>query len=248
MFITPPKSRFSAAARKKSAGGGGGGGDPSFSSVSLLLHGEGTNGSTVFTDSSSNAITVSRGGDTSLTTAISTAQFKYGSASIYNAGGANIGPYFNTASSSVFNFGTGDFTVELFFYLSALSHSVGTVFQGEAGAAGNSMALAYYGGSFVYCDQDYNVIINGGGYPASATWHHMAVARSGTSTKLFLNGTQVGSTYTDTRTYSISRFIFGAKASWFNSIGGYFDEIRITKGVARYTANFTPPTAAFPDS
>jgi hypothetical protein len=222
--------------------------DPNFANVSLLLHGEGTNGSTVFTDSSSNAITVTKGGDPAQTTTISTAQQKYGTASIFNTGGANIGSHFITASSSVFTFGTGDFTVEMFFYLSNLSANVGFVFQSPAADVNQSMGLALWTGNIRYCNQNGTILIDGGSNPASNTWHHIAVARSGTATKLFVNGTQVGSTFTDTRNYASTQFCFGGETSWFSSVGAYYDEIRITKGVARYTANFTPPIAAFPDA
>ena len=77
------------------------------------------------------------------------------------------------------------------------------------------------------------------------TWHHIALSRSGTSTRLFLDGVQVGSTYTDSNNYLVgaSRPIFGA--SGFNTADvnylGYIDDFRITRGYARYTSTFTPP-------
>jgi hypothetical protein len=66
---------------------------------------------------------------------------------------------------------------------------------------------------------------------------------------MFLNGTQVGSTYTTSFSYGAnsSGFIVGDIVGSGGSVNGYIDDLRITKGVARYTANFTPPTAALPD-
>jgi hypothetical protein len=83
---------------------------------------------------------------------------------------------------------------------------------------------------------------------STGVWHHVALSRSGTSTKLFFNGTQVGSTWTDTTDYIQSPLTIGSRfdgaAGNFN---GYIDDVRISKGVARYTANFTPPTEPFPN-
>jgi hypothetical protein len=78
------------------------------------------------------------------------------------------------------------------------------------------------------------------------TWYFIAVTRSSTSTKLFVNGTQSGSTYTDSTNYtSSSNPLVGALFDGY-SLNGYIDDFRITKGYARYTSNFTPPTSAFP--
>ena len=102
-------------------------------------------------------------------------------------------------------------------------------------------------GVFYYLNSGYRIIsstvLNTG------TWYHIAVSRSGSSTKMFINGTQVGSTYTDS-----SSLVCGAMrpALGINGVGlsslamtGYLDELRITR-YARYTANFTAPAAAFP--
>ncbi len=80
----------------------------------------------------------------------------------------------------------------------------------------------------------------------------ITITRSGTSTKMFIDGVQVGSTYTDNNNYGTSNpFIiadYGSPTTGTNQLNGYIDELRITKGVARYTANFTPPNAPFPNS
>ena len=91
--------------------------------------------------------------------------------------------------------------------------------------------------------------ITGGVVPASQ-WVHIALSRSGTSTRLFMDGLQTGSTYTDTLNYIASPVRIGDGNDGVSptaSFSGYIDDFRITKGIARYTANFTPPTLPFPD-
>jgi hypothetical protein len=86
-----------------------------------------------------------------------------------------------------------------------------------------------------------------GGVISNSVWTHIAVCRSNSNTKLFIVGTQSGSTYADTNNYLVCPMMIGQ----FNdgvgagNLNGYLDDIRITKGYARYTANFTAPTAPF---
>jgi hypothetical protein len=78
----------------------------------------------------------------------------------------------------------------------------------------------------------------------TSTWYHVALARSGSSTKLFLDGTQVGSTYTDTNAYIQGPLTIGSQYNNSFSVNGYIDDIRISKGIARYTTSFVTPTSA----
>ncbi|MEL0120797.1 MAG: LamG-like jellyroll fold domain-containing protein, partial [Opitutae bacterium] len=79
-------------------------------------------------------------------------------------------------------------------------------------------------------------------------WMHIAVSRAGGITRLFLNGTQEGSSYTDAAVYTsnANRPIIGVleNINYASSTPGYIDDLRITKGVARYTSNFIPPGPA----
>lgn len=88
------------------------------------------------------------------------------------------------------------------------------------------------------------------------TWQHFAAVRSGSTVTLYLDGTSVGSGTSDGNTttdgsgtfdYFIGCLDYDNGGYRFPA-GGYIDEVRVTKGVARYTANFTPPTAEFPRS
>ena len=182
---------------------------------------------------------------------ISTSVFKYGTGSLKFDG---TGDYLNTspANQAAFAFGSGDFTIEMWVYAATTGTAKGLYDSRPSGTNG-----AY---AFIYLDSS-NVIsylINSGGGTITgtalsvSTWYHVAVARSGTSTKLFLNGVQVGSTLTDSNTYlnaGTSRPFIGANASSLGSyFNGYIDDLRVTKGIARYTTTFTPPTAAFPNS
>jgi len=86
---------------------------------------------------------------------------------------------------------------------------------------------------------------------SASTWYHIAVCRSSGSTRMFVNGVQSGATYTDSNNYGASAPLglgtYWAAGSPFttSTLNGYIDDLRITKA-ARYTANFTPPTAALP--
>lgn len=214
--------------------------DPFFSSVSLLLHFDGANGSTTFTDSSSNALTVTPYGDA----AISTAQSKFGGASAYfdqDGDYAVVIP-----SSPATDFGTGDFTVE--FWVRVTSTTGIQVIWSRWNNSGDNKIQIYLVGDSLYLNSPTTGYL--AGTLTQEQWHHIAVCRDAGDMAVYVDGVQewaaaVGDDFTST-----SDFVLGANdlgsggANWF---GGYIDDFRITKGVARYTANFTPPTAAFPN-
>ncbi len=176
---------------------------------------------------------------------ISTAQSKWGGSSIAFDGTGDYLPS-NPSTSNLYAFGTGDFTIEFWLRLGSVSGNQSLVDIRPTGTNGlypliytNTTSLIYYVNSATQIS---------GGTLSTNTWYHVAVSRSGTSTKMFLDGTQIGSTYTDSNNY-----LAGTGAPWVGTfrdgtgaLNGYIDDLRITKGVARYTANFTAPTAAFP--
>ena len=175
---------------------------------------------------------------------ISTSVKKFGSGSIYFDGTSNI--VFNGSNTAVF--GTGDFTIEFWAYVSNATLSGNFLDMRPLTTNGNYPNIYYSTNSLGYYVGGSDRIT--GGTLSSNTWFHVAVCRSGTSTKMFLNGTQVGSTYTDTTNYvcGTTRPMFGGNGYLGTSnFTGYIDEYRFSK-YARYTSNFTPPTAAFPNN
>jgi hypothetical protein len=84
----------------------------------------------------------------------------------------------------------------------------------------------------------------------AATWQHVALVRNGQNIQIYLNGVAQGSAYTTTAsttslmtTYTLNQI--GTYNTGFHSLNGYIDDLRITNGVARYTANFTPTSSPF---
>jgi len=178
---------------------------------------------------------------------ISTAQSKFGGSSMSFDG---TGDYLTlTANPTNFAFGTGDFTIEMWLYTNSVSNSV--FYDGRpAGTNGAYPMLYFISGFLYYWVNGANVIASGTAVLSTSTWYHIALCRSGTNTKLFLDGVQIGSTYTDSNNYlnTGNRPWIGVNANSTNTsyLNGYIDDLRITKGYARYTTNFTPPTSAFP--
>ena len=213
----------------------GAGGDPDFANVSLLLHMDGSNGSTTFTDSSSNAFAVTAFGNAQVTTT----DPKFGTGALTLDG---TGDYLTVAADADFQFGTGDFTVECWVYV----NSVGNTGLFTFGGTGSGLAVNLYSGAW-------NLTTSGAGGAAlgavtTGAWQHLAVTRSGSSLRMFIDGTQIGSTLSNSTDLSDNALKIGYYYDTSYTINARVDEFRVTKGVARYTANFTPPTAAFPDA
>lgn len=211
--------------------------DPYFSSVELLLHMDGSNGSKSFVDSSLRARTVNAGA-----AAISTAQSRFGGASCLipsNPGGDPV------RETSLWALGAGDFTIELFIYgRPALGSTlVGIVSWGEA-----------YTYAFYWLANDTYFLSNGSSLVphglVDGQWNHIAITRASGSMRYFVNGAQVGSTWTRTTEYIgvVNRPTIGTHDQTTHGLGTHIDELRITKGAARYAANFTPPAAPFPNA
>ena len=178
------------------------------------------------------------GGDAKL----DTAQKKFGTASLELDGTADNLTY---PTSTDFGFGTTNWAAECFIRPSSVT---GTqyIFDFRNASATDTAPTVYLSGTALHFGVG-NTSQATGGTLSTGTWYHVAVARSGGSTKLFLNGTQVGSTYTDTNNYGTTKplAIGSDYNSAANAFAGHIDEVRVSKASARYTANFTSTTTAF---
>ena len=212
----------------------GGGGDPHYANVSLLLHGDGANASTVFTDSSPTPKTLTAVGNAQ----ISTTQSKFGGASMYFDG---TGDYLTIPTTSDLYF-PADFTIESWMWKS--SSGLQTLFHGLA----NGSLSVQIGNTTIDIGRSQIAYVIQAAYaPTLNSWFHFALTRAGTTYRVFINGSIVG-TVVDANALIDTSFTIAATPTVINAWNGYIDDLRITKGVARYTANFTPPTAAFPNS
>lgn len=215
--------------------------DPLFSSVVLLLHGDGANDSTSIVDSSSSAKTITAFGNAR----ISSVQSRFGGTSLFVDGS---GDYFRVTPVPDFGFGSSDFTIETWLY------RVGTgqqhLYEARRTSVTNRMLLYLNAsGQLTFYANGSNVITTTS-VPPLQQWCHVAACRSSGTTRLFLNGSQVGSSYSDSVSYSAPSdyLVIGANDAVNGSfLNGYLDEFRVTRA-ARYSSAFSVPTAPFPDS
>lgn len=217
--------------------------DPNFANVTLLAHFDGADGSTTFTDVKDHTMTGAGNAQ------LDTDQFKFGTASLLLDGtGDKIDI---NGSSGDFSFGTGDFTIE--FWIRIASNHTNRAIIGNRNASANTFwqveffnqanKIEFHTGAVI--------VLAGATAISNNAWHHVAIARAGTTIKLFINGTEDDSetnnhNYSSTTTLTIGHDNYGSGG--LTDMAGWLDDIRLTKGVARYTSNFTPPTAAFPNS
>ena len=173
----------------------------------------------------------------------STTQTKYLTSSITLDG---TGDYLDIepTTSDFFNFGTQPFTIEFWMYLTNISGEK-VLLESRAGHSDAGLLIMLNSG--VMKNLTSNAVRTTGGTTIAAdTWYHVAVVRDSTSLRTYLNGTEESgsASYTSAITCPFSKFRLGARFDGANPPAGYFSDVRITKGLARYTANFTAPTEA----
>jgi hypothetical protein len=219
--------------QRRNVGAGGGGGQ--VNSV-FLCHFDGTNGQTTYTDVYGNAMT-NHGA------ALTTTNPKFGTASLNLTGN-----YVSVAHNSNF-VPTGDFTIEGW-----LNYTSGNNYVLIAKRSGTGVTawflLDLFSGIFAYVAQGgMTQIGNSVATPTAGTWHHFAIVRSGTNCMFFWDGVQQGATLTGVSgsiTDNGDAITIGASGTdgSLQANAVQMDDIRISN-VARYTTNFTPPSAAF---
>ncbi|MBI4658044.1 MAG: immunoglobulin domain-containing protein [Verrucomicrobia bacterium] len=217
--------------------------DPVDAATKLLLHMDGPDGSTSFIDSSPSPKTVNRSGNNT-NVEIDTSESKFGGASALFHGrddGLTI------PDSDDWHM-PGDMTIDFWVKFTGLP-TQRIIMQRESGDA-------YWG--IGYENENYlqYFIRNGGGsigvhvvrwFPQVATWYHLAFVRSGDTHTFYINGTRLGqSTVSTSRPNNYNGQLFiGRNGDGVDWVSGWMDEVRISKGVARWTSDFTPPTRAY---
>ena len=233
-------------------------GDAHFPKVEALLPFDGTNGATSTTDLSDRGNTVTFGGDAE----ISTAQSKFGGSSLSLDGNGDYVDLPQATNQLV----SQDLTIEFWFRINSGAGSetvglFGTYYTTPSGkgmlmqtsATYTSVFFQWMYGSGTGDDWAYLNRTQGTRTALSNnTWYHVAVTRSGNTWRLFLNGTQEDSVTQSgqvTDAGSTTRLgNYGPSATASHGLNGYIEDFRITRGVARYTSNFTAPTSAHPTS
>jgi hypothetical protein len=222
--------------------------DPYGANISLLLHMDGADGSTTFVDKSVYAHAVAANGAAQ----VETSTVRFGSGALQGVGGSGSTGFVSAPDHPSLEFGSGNFTIELFVNFTSTASVQSLISKGHTGTGNLSWALFRDAGRGTL---QFVISTDGAGdtrkevswAPSTGQWYHVAVTRSAGSLRFFVDGVQIEGALASSETY----FDGGAqvRVGWAVNFGlnGFIDEVRITKGVARYTANFTPPSAAFAD-
>lgn len=215
--------------------------DPYFAKVSLLMHMDGTPGGTLFPDTIGNTVTTVGTGITTSATS------KFGQSALFAPGTAGA----HLDVSNVTAFGTGDFTIEFWMNPTSVATDLRSMLDNNLAQGETQQWFSLQQNSSNGITLGYNAaqaIVTAANIISVGSWTHIALTRVGTAVRLFANGVIVG-----TYTIPIANIFggntilnIGQQGSGLRYYQGYLDELRITKGVARYTANFTVPTEAFP--
>jgi hypothetical protein len=213
-----------------------------------LLHMNGTDASTTFTDAIGKTWTAAGNAQ------IDTAQSKFGGASGLFDG---TGDYIDTPDHDDFTFGSGDFTIDL--WLKRAADGVTQYFGGQGDSSATNSTTSFQCGvldtnklKFYFMwgagGADYSESTSSGNILTAANWHHIAYVRYGNTFTQYVNGTADGTIDVTGKTMnnSTNKFAFGRIGEYAsNTWNGWLDEIRVSKGIARWTTNFTPPTRAY---
>jgi hypothetical protein len=220
-------------------------------SANLMLYGAGkttVSNNTTFIDSSANAFTITRFGDT-----VQSGFNPFSQASSGSGYFDGTGDYLSIADNAAFDVGSGDFTIEGWIYLTTSGGGVARWIIGQTSASFTASTTSFIfginttnkllgavavGSTFTNCASTASVSAN--------AWVHVAFVRSGASLATYINGTQDGTASISTSTINNSaNQIAVGRAGEYNAeyLTGYISNLRVVKGTAVYTSNFTPPTS-----
>lgn len=212
----------------------------------VLLHMDGTNGSTTFTDSSFIPKTWTAHNHAQLNSSL----YKFGAASGFFDG---TDDYIDTPNSTDFNFGNGDFTIDFWVKLNLFDRTQYIAGQRNAEATdpNNPFTIFFWAGSKMYAQfhTGVNYDVYSDNSITDTNWHHVAIVRYGATIKMYIDGavqTRTANIGTATLQSSSNKFAIGRlgelNSDYFN---GRIDEFRVSKGIARWTSNFTPPASPY---
>lgn len=228
-------------------------GDTYFYLTTLLLPGNGTNNGTnnTFLDSSTNNLTVTRNGNT--TQGTYTPYSLTGWSNFFDGSS----DWLQISNNAALDFATGDYTLEMWvnFRRNPTSWENGMVLLSKGNDQNGGWAISYGvdgaapGGFSISINSNASSQIKASfaSTPVVGTWYHVAFTRSGTSGKAFINGVEAGTrTGTDYPSASSNDLRIGRmqRDDYPYWTDGYISNLRLVKGTALYTANFTPPTSA----
>jgi len=223
-------------------------GNDSFTKI--LLHMDGSNGGTTFTDTNAGGSAHTWSASSATT---STTSPKFGTAAgLFSAG------QISTSDSADFTLGSGAWTVDFWMHRNgngAPGSPMGIAAQwgnNPSGAAANSILIEMGTTSLVTCTISNGSTVeavSAGALPSNNAWHHIAFVRSGNDMISFMNGTLVSTNSLGSYTIPNSSELFriGAPGSVPSRINytGFLDEFRLSVGIARWTSSFTPEVVAY---
>lgn len=224
-------------------------GDPYWNNVVLACHFDGSNGATTFTDEKGHTLTANGGAQ------LTTTSPQFGTACATLDG---TGDYIAAATSADFVVGAAEFTLEAWFYFAgfASNHAYGTTLLDlrPVGSFTSGMALfANASGVLTAWDSNATATKSASGKVAAGNWYHIAICRANGRMRVFVNGVAVID-YAHAIKYApaSTTLMVGTAADYQDTSvnfkhNGKVDDLRFTKGVARYTADFSVPTEAFPN-
>ena len=179
---------------------------------------------------------------------VSTTQAKFGTTSMSFNGTTSC---LSLPNSTNWDVGSGSYTIEFFVYMNNLTTGQTFIARANSGSIYATFDIGWYASSLkLYVSNNGSsnaVALTSSISPTATTWTHIAVTRNGSTYTIWVNGVS-GGTATDSGSAVANgnSLGIGGYANATSLLNGYIDELRITKGYARYTTTFTPPTAAFP--